>query len=396
MLAGKKILLAVCGSIAAYKAAFFVRLLIKEGASVKVVMTESAKDFIAPLTLATLSKNPVYSRYFDKTDGSWSNHVALGMWADLVVVAPLSANTLAKMANGICDNLLMATYLSAKCPVMVAPAMDLDMYAHPTTRSNFEKIASFGNHIIEAREGELASGLDGKGRMAEPEELIEEVKNHFLSQTILRDKKVLLTLGPTHEAIDPVRFIGNHSSGKMGLAIANAFKKKGAKVKLIAGPTEQDLSAYETVKVISAVEMLGAVRENYKDCDIAVFAAAVADYRPKYASNEKIKKSANDMTIELTKNPDIAYEMGLQKNHRLHIGFALETTSGEESAIEKLRKKNFDLIVLNSLQDQGAGFRNNTNKVTFYDRNTKKTEFELKSKNQVAEDLVRYLIEELV
>lgn len=395
-MAGKKILLAVCGSIAAYKAAFFVRLLIKEGASVKVVMTESAKDFIAPLTLATLSKNPVYSRYFDKTDGSWSNHVALGMWADLVVVAPLSANTLAKMANGICDNLLMATYLSAKCPVMVAPAMDLDMYAHPTTRSNFEKIASFGNHIIEAREGELASGLDGKGRMAEPEELIEEVKNHFLSQTILRDKKVLLTLGPTHEAIDPVRFIGNHSSGKMGLAIANAFKKKGAKVKLIAGPTEQDLSAYETVKVISAVEMLGAVRENYKDCDIAVFAAAVADYRPKYASNEKIKKSANDMTIELTKNPDIAYEMGLQKNHRLHIGFALETTSGEESAIEKLRKKNFDLIVLNSLQDQGAGFRNNTNKVTFYDRNTKKTEFELKSKNQVAEDLVRYLIEELV
>ncbi len=393
MLKGKKILVAVCGSIAAYKTAFFVRLLVKEEAEVKVVMTESAKDFITPLTLSTLSKNPVYSEYFNKTSGEWTNHVELGLWADLMIIAPLSANTLGKMANGICDSLLLATYLSAKCPVVVAPAMDLDMYKHPSTVSNLRKLESFGNEVIEARDGELASGLVGQGRMPEPEELLEVVKKKYSNSQALKDKKVLITSGPTHEAIDPVRFIGNHSSGKMGVALANAFKDAGALVSVISGPSQYLPENVNLTKVNSAKEMLDEAEKQYKDCDIVVFAAAVADYRPASPSDEKIKKKGDSLEISLVKNPDIAYELGQKKNGQFNIGFALETTKEETHAREKLQKKNFDLIVLNSLNDAGAGFQEDTNKVTFFDKNNKEIKFELKSKKQVAADIVDYTIQ---
>lgn len=396
MLANKKILLAVSGSIAAYKTAFFVRLLIKEGAEVKVIMTQSAKDFITPLTLATLSKNPVLTSYFNESDGTWHNHVELGLWADLMIIAPLSANTLGKMANGICDNLLLATYLSAKCPVLVAPAMDLDMFRHPTTQANLKRLESFGNQVIDAGTGELASGLEGKGRMAEPEEILEAIKSKLFGAISLSGKKALITLGPTYEAIDPVRFIGNHSSGKMGVAIAESLKKQGAEVTLISGPTNLDYSSYSSVTVNTAQEMLSEVETRYHECDIAVFSAAVADYRPKQVSKEKIKKSDKDLTIELTKNPDIAFEMGKLKKHQIHIGFALETNNEAEHAKQKLKKKNFDLIVLNSLNDTGAGFKGDTNKVTFFDRNNIHRAFELKSKKQVAEDIVNHLTEYLL
>lgn len=392
MLAGKKILLAVCGSIAAYKTAFFVRLLVKEGAEVKVVMTNSSKDFITPLTLATLSKNPVYSEYFDRESGEWHNHVELGMWADLMVVAPLSANTLGKMANGICDNLLLATYLSAKCPVIVAPAMDLDMYQHPSTQENLKKLQSFGNEVIEARDGELASGLSGQGRMAEPEELIDIVKKKIANSLKLQGKKVLITSGPTFEALDPVRFIGNHSSGKMGTAIANAFKNAGSEVTMISGPAAYLPNHGEVIKVNSALEMLEKASEVHSKADIVVFSAAVSDYRPENPANEKIKKSEDTLQISLVKNPDIAAELGKKKKKQFHIGFALETNNEEVNAKEKLKKKNFDLIVLNSLKDIGAGFQQDTNKVTFYDKNNNKQNFELKSKTEVAEDIVDYVI----
>ncbi len=395
MLKGKKILLAVCGSIAAYKTAFFVRLLVKEEAEVKVIMTESAKDFITPLTLATLSKNPVYSNYFEEDSGEWNNHVELGLWADLMIVAPLSANTLGKMANGICDNLLLATYLSAKCPVMVAPAMDLDMYKHPSTVENLKKLQSFGNEVIEATEGELASGLVGQGRMAEPEELLEILKKKFRNSEALKNKKVLITSGPTHEAIDPVRFIGNHSSGKMGVALSDAFRNAGAEVSVISGPSQYVPENVEVVKVNSAKEMLAEAEKKYKDCDIAVFAAAVADYRPADPKSEKIKKSEDSFEINLVKNPDIAFELGQKKNGQFNIGFALETNKEETHAKEKLEKKNFDLIVLNSLNDSGAGFQNDTNKVTFFDKNNKEVKFELKSKKEVAADIVDYTIQQI-
>lgn len=392
MLAGKKILLAVCGSIAAYKTAFFVRLLVKEGAEVKVIMTESAKDFITPLTLATLSKNPVYSSYFDESNGEWHNHVELGMWADLMLIAPLSANTLGKMANGICDNLLLATYLSAKCPVMVAPAMDLDMYQHPTTKANLEKLQSFGNEVIEARDGELASGLSGQGRMAEPEELLEIVKKKLANANALKGKRVLITSGPTFEAIDPVRFIGNHSSGKMGSAIAHAFQSAGAETIMVSGPATYFPSCGQLIKISSANEMLAEVQKHHKTADIVVFSAAVADYRPENPAKEKIKKNENSLQINLVKNPDIAAELGKQKKNQFHIGFALETTNEEVNAKEKLKKKNFDLIVLNSLNDQGAGFQQDTNKVTFFDKSNNEHKFELKSKTDVAQDIVNYVI----
>ncbi len=395
MLKGKKILLAVCGSIAAYKTAFFVRLLVKEEAEVKVVMTDSAKDFITPLTLSTLSKNPVYSTYFERDSGEWNNHVELGLWADLMIVAPLSANTLGKMANGICDNLLLATYLSAKCPVMLAPAMDLDMYKHPSTVENLKKLQSFGNEVIDATEGELASGLVGQGRMAEPEELLEAVKKKLRNSEALKNKKVLITSGPTHEAIDPVRFIGNHSSGKMGVALAEAFKNAGAEVSVISGPSQFVPESVEVTKVNSASEMLAAAEEKFKSCDIAVFAAAVADYRPANPKSEKIKKSDDSLEINLVKNPDIAYELGQKKNGQFNIGFALETNKEETHAREKLKKKNFDLIVLNSLNDSGAGFQNDTNKVTFFDKNNKEVKFELKSKKEVAADIVDYTIQHI-
>ncbi len=392
MLAGKKILLAVCGSIAAYKTAFFVRLLKKEQAEVRVIMTESAKDFITPLTLATLSKNPVHSQYFDSESGEWHNHVELGLWADLMIIAPLSANTLGKMANGICDNLLLATYLSAKCPVLVAPAMDLDMYQHPSTQENLKKLQSFGNQVIEARDGELASGLSGQGRMAEPEELLEIVKKKLTQSEKLKGKKVLLTSGPTFEAIDPVRFIGNHSSGKMGTALANAFRNSGAHVTMISGPAAYTSSDVDVIKVNSAIEMLDEAKKYHEDADIVIFSAAVSDYRPENPAQEKIKKKGNSLQINLIKNPDIATELGKKKKQQFHIGFALETNNEEVNAKEKLQKKNFDLIVLNSLNDNGAGFQKDTNKVTFFDKNNTRQEFELKNKMEVAQDIVDYVI----
>ncbi len=395
MLANKNILLAVCGSIAVYKTAFLVRLLKKEGVKIKVIMTPSSKNFITPLTLSTLSKNPVYSSYFDKESGIWHNHVELGIWADLMIIAPASAHTLGKMAHGICDNLLIATYLSAKCPVLVAPAMDLDMYQHPTTQENLKKLHSFGNEIIEAREGELASGLNGQGRMAEPEELLDIVKKKFHQSEILKGKKVLITSGPTIEAIDPVRFIGNHSSGKMGTTLANTFANAGAEVTMVSGPATYTPSKVRVILVNSAQEMLVATEKQYQDTDIIVFAAAVSDYRPVNPAKEKIKKKEATLQINLVKNPDIATELGKKKKHQFHIGFALETTNEEFHAKEKLKKKNFDLLVLNSLRDEGAGFQKDTNKVTFFDKYNKKQVFELKNKIEVAQDIVDCVIKNI-
>ena len=398
MLADKKILLAVCGSIAAYKTAFFVRLLKKEGAEVKVIMTESAKDFITPLTLATLSKNPVLSSYYNNKNGEWHNHVELGLWADLMIVAPLSANTLGKMANGICDNLVLATYLSAKCPVFVAPAMDLDMYQHPSTQKNLDTLSSYGNQIIEARSGELASGLIGQGRMAEPEELLEVIKKKLFHSGKLNGMKVLITSGPTHEALDPVRFIGNHSSGKMGNAIANQFENAGASVTVVSGPVSVYPKTSKVIKVNSALEMLKKTQENHAENDIVVFAAAVADYRPQNPSSQKIKKETGEdaLQLNLVKNPDIAGTLGERKQGQIHIGFALETNNEVKNAKEKLKRKNFDLIVLNSLNDDGAGFQSDTNKVSFFDRYNNQQQFELKGKEEVAFDLVDYVIQHLI
>ncbi len=398
MLAGRKILLAICGSIAAYKTAFFVRLLMKEGALVKVIMTESAKNFITPLTLATLAKNRVYSNYFVKESGEWNNHVELGLWADLMIIAPLSANTLGKLANGVCDNLLLATYLSAKCPIMVAPAMDVDMYQHPSVQANLKKLATYGNTVIEARYGELASGLSGQGRVAEPEELLEVVKKKLSTVARLTGKKVVITSGPTHEAIDPVRFIGNLSSGKMGSEIAKAFYKEGASVTLISGPAQYTAEEVKNISVNSTSEMLQEVRALHKDADIIIFAAAVADYRPIKPAKEKIKKEKDSkgLTLELVKNPDIAAEIGHLKKDQIHIGFALETSNEKANAIEKRKRKNFDLIVLNSLNDEGAGFKSATNKVTFFDRDNKEVNFGLKKKEDVAIDIVSYVIEHLL
>lgn len=392
MLAGKKILLAVCGSIAAYKTAFFVRLLVKEGAEVQVILSESATDFVTPLTMSTLSKKPVYTSYFNKESGEWHNHVELGMWADIMVVAPLSANTLGKMAHGICDSLLLATYLSAKCPVLVAPAMDLDMYKHPTTQQNLRKLISYGNKVLEAKEGELASGLTGQGRMTEPEEMVATLKELFKQEKPLKGKKVLITSGPTHEAIDPVRFIGNQSSGKMGTAIAKQFFNMGADVTIITGPVSLAPDFCESVSITSAKQMLEEVSARYDSCDIAIFAAAVADYRPASPSSQKIKKKDDSLHIQLVKNPDIAFEMGTRKKHQIHVGFALETTNEVANVQEKLSKKNFDLIVLNSLNDEGAGFQADTNQVTFFDRNHFQQKFELKSKDEVASDIAQHVI----
>lgn len=395
MLAGKKILLAVCGSIAAYKVAFFVRMLKREGTQVKVIMTESAQNFITPLTFATLSKNPVFSSFFDEKDGNWHNHVALGMWADMMVVAPLSVNTLGKMANGICDNFLLATYLSARCPVIVVPAMDLDMYQHPSTQANLEKLRSYGHEVIEARDGELASGLSGQGRMAEPEELVDMLKKKFSMSQVLKGKKVLITSGPTFETIDSVRFIGNHSSGRMGTAIARSFKQSGAEVTMIAGPSKYLPEDIEIIHVTSAAQMFHEAVLRYTESDIVVFAAAVSDYRAAHPAKEKIKKkeAIETLQIDLVKNPDIAAELGEKKKHQFHVGFALETTQEKIHAKEKLKKKNFDLIVLNSLNDNGAGFQTETNKVTFFDKNNNERNFKLKHKTEVAQDIVEYVIE---
>ncbi|MEP4532463.1 MAG: bifunctional phosphopantothenoylcysteine decarboxylase/phosphopantothenate--cysteine ligase CoaBC [Cyclobacteriaceae bacterium] len=397
MLAGKKILLAVCGSIAAYKTAFFVRLLVKAGADVKVIMTDSAKGFITPLTLSTLSKNPVYSEFVKNEEGEWNNHVELGMWADLMIIAPLSANTLGKIVQGICDNLLMAVYLSAKCPVMVSPAMDLDMYSHHTTQSNLEKIREFGHLVIDAESGELASGLSGQGRMSEPETLLTKTISFFEKQRQFENHNILITSGPTHEAIDPVRFIGNHSTGKMGKAIALELANRGAKVTFVSGPVNNYPTHpnIELVKVTSAREMLGAAESAFPDSRIAIFTAAVADFRPESFVEEKIKKQDSSLDIKLVPNPDIAKTLGDMKTNQFTVGFALETNDEEVNAAKKLKSKNFDLIVLNSLNNEGAGFAHDTNKVTIFEAENNTHDFELKRKEEVAIDLVDIIFKKI-
>ncbi len=396
VLSGKKILLGVTAGIAAYKTAYLVRLFIKAGAQVKVVMTPAAKEFVTPLTLSTLSKNEVVSSFTKEEDHSnqWNNHVDLGLWADLMIIAPATANTLSKMAGGHSDNFLLATYLSSKCPVYFAPAMDLDMYRHPSTRENFDKLISFGNLMIPATSGELASGLIGEGRMAEPEDILKFIEDHLAATLPLRNKKVLITAGPTYEAIDPVRFIGNHSSGKMGFELAAAAHAAGAKVILISGPThlQKPNEDIELIRVQSAIEMFEEANSLFPGVDIAIAAAAVSDYRPKVSVTQKIKKTAETMQLDLVKNPDILASLGEVKKHQVLIGFALETENEKENAAGKLKRKNLDFIVLNSLNDAGAGFKSETNKikVLFKDGNIK--DFQLKSKKEVAQDILNEII----
>lgn len=388
------------GSIAAYKSAFLTRLLIKSGAEVQVIMTTSALHFITPLTLSTLSKKPVLSNFVKDGTGDWNNHVELGLWADLFLIAPASAHTLSKLANGICDNLLLATYLSARCPVMLAPAMDLDMYQHPSVQTNLRRLESFGTHILEAETGELASGLSGQGRMMEPENIALEVNNFFSNILDFQNKKVLITMGPTHESIDPVRFIGNHSSGKMGFALAESFKARGAKVSIISGPISLKIEKenFDWKDVKTANEMFHAVKLIHHEMDFIIFAAAVADYSPVKIQPQKIKKSKEKLFIELIKNVDIAYTLGLEKNaSQIHVGFALETENEKKNAMSKLKKKNFDLIVLNSTRDEGAGFQLDTNSVEVFSAsgNSKKSGIATKKKiahfilDQIKDFLVR-------
>lgn len=398
MLSGKKVLLGVTGSIAAYKASFLVRLLIKAGAEVKVVLSPAARDFVTPLTLATLSKNPVLWEYFDKEDdqGQWNNHVDLGLWADMLIIAPATADTLSKMVAGHCDNLLMGVYLSAKCPVYFAPAMDLDMYRHPSTIENIEKLKSYGNHFIPSGSGELASGLVGEGRMAEPEEIVAFIENNLTDNSPLNGKRVLISAGPTYEAIDPVRFIGNHSSGKMGIAIANAAAELGAEVTLVLGPSSlQAKEGVEVIPVQSASEMYEACIQRFEYVDIAVMAAAVSDYRPKNVADQKIKKSEDTLNIELVKNPDILFNLGQAKKHQVLVGFALETENVIENAIGKLHKKNCDLIVLNS-PGETSGFGKDTNEVTLINRKEEQLKLGLKSKEDIAQDILLHVIDHLM
>lgn len=397
VLGGKKILLGVTAGIAAYKTVSLVRSFIKKGAEVKVIMTPASKDFVTPLTLSTLSKNPVYSSFYNKEDENevWNNHVDLGLWADVFVIAPATANTMSKMANGTCDTLVLATYLSAKCPVYFAPAMDLDMYKHPSTKRSLEKLASFGNQIIPPTSGELASGLVGEGRMAEPNDIVEFIEKDILSLLPLKGKHILITAGPTYEAIDPVRFIGNHSSGKMGFSIAKVAADMGANVTLISGPTNQTIhhTLVKTLRVVSAEEMYNAVHEIFDKVDIAILAAAVADYKPKNVAVQKIKKADTSLQIELTPTKDILASLGEKKDGQFLLGFALETNDEVENAKSKIVKKNLDAIVLNSLQDKGAGFAGNTNKITIIDGDFMVKPFELKSKIEVARDIVNYIVE---
>jgi phosphopantothenoylcysteine decarboxylase/phosphopantothenate--cysteine ligase len=395
MLAGKKIIVSVSGSIAAYKSALLVRLLVKSGAEVRVIMTTSAKDFITPLTLATLSKNPVLSEFTVGSQGEWNNHVELGLWADAMVVAPASANTLGKMANGLCDNILLAVYLSARCPVFFAPSMDLDMLQHPATKKNIETLIGFGNHFIKTNLGELASGLVGDGRMAEPEEIVQYLADFFSEKKRLTGKKALVTAGPTHEALDPVRFIGNNSSGKMGFAIAEELAREGAEVELISGPTylTTHVSGIKLTKVVSAEEMYRASSSRFSSADITVLSAAVADYKPTVIADQKIKKTSEHLSIEFTKTHDIASELGKQKqNSQLLVGFALETENEKANALKKIEAKNFDLIVLNSLNDQGAGFSHDTNKISIISKGGAEQKFDLKSKKEVAKDIVEAIV----
>ncbi len=396
VLSGKKILVGVSAGIAAYKIPFLIRLLVKTGAEVKVIMTPSAKEFVTPLTLSTLSKNEVFSSFTseENENKTWNNHVELALWADFFIIAPATANTISKMANGVCDNLLMATYLSAKCPVYYAPAMDLDMYKHDSVKIAFKKLEAFHNIQIPAGTGELASGLIGEGRMAEPEDIVVFLENDILKNLPLRNKKVLITAGPTHEAIDPVRFIGNHSSGKMGFEIANAAYELGADVILITGPTNIPLpnKSIKIIAVTSAEEMYTACHDYFASMDIAILSAAVADYRPKYKSSQKIKKATATLSIELEPTKDILASLGEIKKNQLLVGFALETENEVENAKKKLKKKNLDLIVLNSLNDKGAGFKSDTNKVTIIDKEGNLKSFALKSKEEVAKDLLNEII----
>ena len=396
VLSGKKILLGISGGIAAYKTASLVRLFIKAGAHVQVIMTPASKDFITPLTLSTLSKNPVFSEFYNKDEKNeeWNSHVELGLWADMMVIAPATANTLSKMANGLCDNLLIACYLSAKCPVYFAPAMDLDMYIHPSTIESFTALKAFGNTMIPAENGELASGLSGEGRMAEPENIISFLEADLESKLPLKGKKILITAGPTYEAIDPVRFIGNHSSGKMGFDIAQSAANLGATVILVSGPTHCRINnpLVRVIQVVSAQEMYDACHQYYQDVDVAITAAAVSDYRPKNVADQKIKKAADNFTIELEKTKDILASFGELKKKQFLIGFALETENEIENAKAKIQKKNLDLIVLNSLQDEGAGFGKPTNKVTFIDSEFKIEPLDLKSKEAVADDILNKVI----
>lgn len=396
MLENKKIILGVCGSIAAYKSASLVRLLVKAGADVQVVMTPDATNFITPLTLSTLSRRPVYSEYFKPETGEWNNHVELGLWADAVIIAPASANTMAKMASGLVDNLLTAVYLSAKCPVYFAPAMDLDMWKHETTQHNIAALQSFENILIPPGNGELASGLHGEGRMAEPEEIVAFLMDDIKKKLPLFGQQMLVTAGPTYEAIDPVRFIGNHSSGKMGFALADELASLGADVTLVAGPTAQrsTFKSINRIDVISAADMLNTCLANFHKADACVMCAAVADYTPVTVASQKIKKHDDGLSIELKKTTDILKTLGQQKRTgQILVGFALETENEEQYAIDKLKKKNLDLIVLNSLNDAGAGFKSDTNKVTLIDRNLQKTTFELKNKTEVARDICSRVIE---
>ena len=394
MLQGKKIVLGITGSIAAYKACYLIRGLIKQGAEVQVIITPAGKEFITPLTLSTLTGKPVVSEFFDRRDGSWHSHVQVGIWADAMIIAPASASTIGKMANGVADNMLITTYLSMKAPVFVAPAMDLDMYAHPSTQKNLETLRSYGNYIIEPGIGFLASKLEGKGRMEEPENIIKVLESFFAERADLQGKKVLITAGPTYEKLDPVRFIGNYSSGKMGIALAEECAERGALVELICGPVgiKANHPNITRTDVESAEQMYQVAKKIFPDTDAAILCAAVADFTPAIVAENKIKREGNKLILELEPTKDIAKALGqMKKQGQVMVGFALETNDEENHAKEKLQKKNLDFIVLNSLQDEGAGFQHNTNKVTLIDKDSE-TSFPLKSKKEVAKDIVNKLV----
>jgi phosphopantothenoylcysteine decarboxylase/phosphopantothenate--cysteine ligase len=397
---GKKIILGITGSIAAYKAAYLIRTLVKKGAEVQVVITPAGKEFITPLTLATLSCRPIISEFFSNCDGTWNSHVELGLWADAMLIAPASASTIGKMAHGIADNMLVTTYLSCKAPVFIAPAMDLDMYAHPATQQNLDTLRSYGNHIIEPNTGLLASGLEGKGRMSEPDDIVNVLNDFFISSNDLQKKKILITAGPTYEKIDPVRFISNYSSGKMGFALAEACAARGGDVFLISGPVvlKTKHPSIKRIDVESADEMYEEAVRLYPSCDMAILCAAVADYRPEHQVSEKIKREQSDiLKISLVRNKDIAAALGSEKKiHQLLVGFALETKDEITHARAKLQRKNLDVIILNSLNDKGAGFGYDTNKVTLIDKSGRETHVSLKSKTKIAEEIMDYLVKSMI
>ena len=398
ILSGKHIVLGISGSIAAYKAAVLTRLLVRKGAEVQIVITPAGKEFITPITLSALSSRPVISEFFSGRDGTWNSHVDIGLWADAMVIAPATAATIGKMAHGVADNMLLTTYLSMKAPVFIAPAMDLDMFAHPSTTDNLDLLSQRGNFITEPQSGELASHLVGKGRMEEPEGIVAALEDFFSSTLDYEGRRVVITAGPTHEPIDPVRFIGNHSTGRMGIALAEEFARRGAEVDLILGPSSLKPSeAVRTTRVTTAEEMLQATEEVIEEADIAIFSAAVADYRPRYHYTEKIKREGQaEMELELVRNPDIAATLGARKRpEQFFVGFALESNAGVEEAKRKMHAKHFDAIVLNSLQDAGAGFAHETNKVTIFDREGSIEAYELKSKDAVAHDIASFIIKRL-